>query len=77
MAEFAPKGPKEIKVKQGDAVVLHMVAINDREDQPHRILNTFSQGPLRFHWGHHIPVGSEDDFIHLINSSESLPTFHY
>jgi hypothetical protein len=76
MVEFTPKGPEEIKVKHGDKVVFHIVAINDREDQPDRILNTFVQGALRFHWGNHIPVRFEDDFIHEINSSESLPTFH-
>lgn len=76
MAEFAPKSPNEVKVKHGDDVVLHVVAVNDGEDPPQRILNTFCKGALQFHWGYHIPVDSEDDFIHGINSSESLPTFH-
>ena len=41
MVEFTPKGPEEIEVKHRDDVVFHIVAVNDREDQPHRILNTF------------------------------------
>jgi len=39
MGEAALRVPQEIKVKQGDAVVLHIVAVNDKED--YRILNTF------------------------------------
>jgi hypothetical protein len=48
MAEYALRGPQEIKVKQEDAVVLHMVVVNDEEGQPYRILNTFAEGALRF-----------------------------